>query len=114
MLDIWSIGCIFAEMLNKHALFPGDSEIDQMFRIFRTLGTPDETGILFILVDFILLYLLIVVITLSCNWSMAWCDWFTWLQVKLSPVEATRFISNNTQYNAWWVRFVNGTISSHI
>jgi hypothetical protein len=23
-------------------LFPGDSEIDQLFRIFRTLGTPDE------------------------------------------------------------------------
>ena len=28
--------------LNKRALFPGDSEIDQLFRIFRTLGTPDE------------------------------------------------------------------------
>ncbi|RWS09185.1 cyclin-dependent kinase 2-like protein, partial [Dinothrombium tinctorium] len=26
----------------KRALFPGDSEIDQLFRIFRTLGTPDE------------------------------------------------------------------------
>lgn len=24
-------------------MFPGDSEIDQLFRIFRTLGTPDET-----------------------------------------------------------------------
>lgn len=43
-VDLWSIGCIFAEMITKHALFPGDSEIDQMFRIFRTLGTPDETG----------------------------------------------------------------------
>ncbi|NXY85823.1 CDK2 kinase, partial [Alcedo cyanopectus] len=26
------------------ALFPGDSEIDQLFRIFRTLGTPDEAA----------------------------------------------------------------------
>ncbi|KAF3856505.1 hypothetical protein F7725_017228 [Dissostichus mawsoni] len=42
-VDIWSLGCIFAEMLTKRALFPGDSEIDQLFRIFRTLGTPDET-----------------------------------------------------------------------
>lgn len=25
-------------------MFPGDSEIDQLFRIFRTLGTPDETA----------------------------------------------------------------------
>ena len=43
-VDVWSLGCIFAEMLTKHPLFPGDSEIDQLFRIFRTLGTPDETS----------------------------------------------------------------------
>ncbi|CAG2180740.1 unnamed protein product [Oppiella nova] len=41
-VDIWSIGCIFAEMANKNPLFHGDSEIDQLFRIFRTLGTPVE------------------------------------------------------------------------
>uniref|UniRef100_A0A0B7AWF9 Protein kinase domain-containing protein n=1 Tax=Arion vulgaris TaxID=1028688 RepID=A0A0B7AWF9_9EUPU len=40
--DIWSIGCIFAEMLTKRPLFHGDSEIDQLFRIFRTLTTPTE------------------------------------------------------------------------
>lgn len=28
--------------MTRRALFPGDSEIDQLFRIFRTLGTPDE------------------------------------------------------------------------
>nr|CAH0110540.1 unnamed protein product [Daphnia galeata] len=43
-VDIWSVGCIYAEMLKgRTALFPGDSEIDQLFRIFRTMGTPDET-----------------------------------------------------------------------
>ncbi|XP_050324085.1 cyclin-dependent kinase 2 isoform X2 [Bactrocera neohumeralis] len=41
-MDIWSLGCIFAEMIMKRSLFPGDSEIDQLYRIFRTLGTPDE------------------------------------------------------------------------
>jgi len=41
-LDMWSAGCIFAEMVTKRPLFPGDSEIDQIFRIFRTLGTPGE------------------------------------------------------------------------
>lgn len=40
-IDLWSIGCIFAEMSNKKPLFSGDSEIDQLYRIFRTLGTPD-------------------------------------------------------------------------
>ncbi|XP_067908553.1 cyclin-dependent kinase 1 [Heterodontus francisci] len=41
-LDIWSIGTIFAEMATKRPLFHGDSEIDQLFRIFRTLGTPNN------------------------------------------------------------------------
>ncbi|XP_072030391.1 cyclin-dependent kinase 2-like [Amphiura filiformis] len=41
-VDVWSLGCIFAEMITKRALFPGDSEIDQLFRVFRTLGTPDD------------------------------------------------------------------------
>lgn len=41
-VDQWSIGCIFAEMVTKRPLFHGDSEIDQLFRIFRILGTPTE------------------------------------------------------------------------
>ncbi|KAI6214243.1 hypothetical protein M3Y94_00244800 [Aphelenchoides besseyi] len=40
-LDVWSIGCIFAEMARNVPLFQGDSEIDQLFRIFRIMGTPD-------------------------------------------------------------------------
>jgi len=41
-VDLWSAGCIFAEMLVKKPLFPGDSEIDQIFKIFRQMGTPTE------------------------------------------------------------------------
>jgi serine/threonine protein kinase len=41
-VDVWSIGCIFAEMVTRQPLFPGDSEIDQLFRIFRMLGTPNQ------------------------------------------------------------------------
>eukprot|EP01112_Ceratiomyxa_fruticulosa_P001028 TRINITY_DN10_c0_g1_i1.p1 TRINITY_DN10_c0_g1~~TRINITY_DN10_c0_g1_i1.p1 ORF type:complete len:302 (+),score=58.38 TRINITY_DN10_c0_g1_i1:211-1116(+) len=43
-MDIWSVGCIFAELLTRDPLFPGDSEIDQLYRIFRALGTPDENS----------------------------------------------------------------------
>ena len=32
----------FSFQVTRRALFPGDSEIDQLFRIFRTLGTPTE------------------------------------------------------------------------
>mmetsp|Transcript_5092 Transcript_5092/g.15237 ORF Transcript_5092/g.15237 Transcript_5092/m.15237 type:complete len:308 (+) Transcript_5092:260-1183(+) len=39
-VDIWSIGCIFAEMVTRQPLFPGDSEIDELYKIFRALGTP--------------------------------------------------------------------------
>ncbi|TPX12757.1 uncharacterized protein E0L32_000934 [Thyridium curvatum] len=41
-VDMWSVGCIFAEMCTRKPLFPGDSEIDEIFKIFRLLGTPTE------------------------------------------------------------------------
>ena len=42
-VDIWSIGCILAEMVNGIPLFTGTSEETQLDTIFRHLGTPDET-----------------------------------------------------------------------
>merc|ERR1711934_745950 len=42
-VDMWSVGCIFAELVTKQPLFPGDSEIDELYRIFRVCGTPTET-----------------------------------------------------------------------
>ncbi|KAG8488011.1 hypothetical protein CXB51_018321 [Gossypium anomalum] len=41
-VDMWSVGCIMAEMLAKQPLFKGTSEIDQLHKIFDTLGTPNE------------------------------------------------------------------------
>jgi serine/threonine protein kinase len=40
--DLWSIGAIIAEMSNKRPLFPGDSEIDEIYKIFRMFGTPTD------------------------------------------------------------------------
>ena len=42
-VDMWSVGCIFAEMLQGKVLFPGTSQIDQLHAIFRFKGTPNET-----------------------------------------------------------------------
>jgi serine/threonine protein kinase len=38
-VDMWSVGCIFAEMCTRKPLFPGDSEIDEIFKIFRFVDT---------------------------------------------------------------------------
>nr|XP_061803480.1 cyclin-dependent kinase 11B-like isoform X9 [Nerophis lumbriciformis] len=41
-VDMWSVGCIFGELLTQKPLFPGKSEIDQINKIFKDLGTPSE------------------------------------------------------------------------
>lgn len=41
-VDIWSVGCVFAELLLHKALFKGKSEIDQLNQIFKELGTPND------------------------------------------------------------------------
>lgn len=42
-VDMWSIGCIFAEMISGNPLFTGTSEKSQLDTIFRHLGTPNES-----------------------------------------------------------------------
>lgn len=39
-VDIWSIGCIFSEMIRGHVMFPGTDHIDQWNKIVELLGTP--------------------------------------------------------------------------
>ena len=40
-VDIWALGCIMAELYNLKPLFPGQSEFDQIEKMFQILGTPD-------------------------------------------------------------------------
>jgi cell division cycle 2-like protein len=41
-VDMWSIGCIFGELLSKEPLFPGKNEVDQLSQIFTLCGLPTE------------------------------------------------------------------------
>lgn len=37
---MWATGCVFAEMLRGESLFPGNTDIEQLALVVRTLGTP--------------------------------------------------------------------------
>ncbi|KAA8572494.1 hypothetical protein EYC84_003112 [Monilinia fructicola] len=39
---MWSVGCIFGELLSNDALLPGKNEVDQLSKIFELLGLPTE------------------------------------------------------------------------
>jgi len=41
-VDIWSVGCILAELLNRKPLFRGENYVSQLDKIFRVIGTPEE------------------------------------------------------------------------
>jgi serine/threonine protein kinase len=41
-VDVWSVGCIIAEMANMVEFVKGDSEIDQLHLIFKAFGTPND------------------------------------------------------------------------
>ncbi|EPQ30760.1 uncharacterized protein PFL1_01661 [Pseudozyma flocculosa PF-1] len=41
-VDMWSVGCIFAELMLRTPYLPGESDLEQLTTIFRALGTPTE------------------------------------------------------------------------
>lgn len=42
LVDVWSVGCIMAELLSGTILFPGDNQLDQLHKIFEIMGTPNK------------------------------------------------------------------------
>ncbi|CAO1630445.1 unnamed protein product [Parajaminaea phylloscopi] len=44
-IDIWSTGCVMAELMQGQPLFPGESGIDQLVEIIKVLGTPSREQI---------------------------------------------------------------------
>lgn len=41
-IDLWAIGCIASELYTFRPIFPGSSEVDQLFKICSIMGTPDK------------------------------------------------------------------------
>eukprot|EP01104_Vermistella_antarctica_P010524 TRINITY_DN2817_c0_g1_i1.p1 TRINITY_DN2817_c0_g1~~TRINITY_DN2817_c0_g1_i1.p1 ORF type:complete len:343 (-),score=59.47 TRINITY_DN2817_c0_g1_i1:137-1165(-) len=41
-VDMWAVGCIFAELMLRTAYLPGESDLDQLGKMFAALGTPTE------------------------------------------------------------------------
>jgi mitogen-activated protein kinase 1/3 len=50
-VDLWSVGCIHAELLTRKPLFPGEHAVDMLRRIARTLGFSPETDLSWLPVD---------------------------------------------------------------
>ncbi|XP_048517024.1 glycogen synthase kinase-3 beta isoform X3 [Dendroctonus ponderosae] len=44
-IDVWSAGCVLAELLLGQPIFPGDSGVDQLVEIIKVLGTPTKDQI---------------------------------------------------------------------
>ena len=44
-IDIWSLGCVFAELILLEPLFPGENSVDQLVEIMKVLGTPTSADI---------------------------------------------------------------------
>lgn len=71
-IDMWSVGCIFAELMLRVPYFAGDSDIDQLGKIFAALGTPTEANwpgefiVVVVIKDFICLLLVLLLIS-SCS-----------------------------------------------
>ncbi|KAL9244347.1 hypothetical protein vseg_018133 [Gypsophila vaccaria] len=47
-IDVWSVGCIYMELMNRRPLFPGKDHVNQMRLLTELLGTPTESELQFL------------------------------------------------------------------
>src|SRR5271155_2791379 len=41
-VDMWGVGCVFAEMMRRKPLIEGQNDVDQLYRIFKLCGSPTQ------------------------------------------------------------------------
>ncbi|KAL3652726.1 Mitogen-activated protein kinase 4 [Castilleja foliolosa] len=51
-IDVWSVGCILAEIMTREPIFPGKDYVHQLKLITELIGTPDETSLKFLRSDY--------------------------------------------------------------
>eukprot|EP01016_Furgasonia_blochmanni_P044493 TRINITY_DN617_c0_g4_i4.p1 TRINITY_DN617_c0_g4~~TRINITY_DN617_c0_g4_i4.p1 ORF type:complete len:369 (-),score=30.89 TRINITY_DN617_c0_g4_i4:262-1368(-) len=56
-IDVWSVGCIFGELLTRTIIFPGKDPLDQLHHILAILGTPSNEEMKFIKSEMALRYI---------------------------------------------------------
>lgn len=76
-IDIWAVGCIMAELYTLRPLFPGSSEIDEIFKVCSVLGTPSKV----------------------CKTCWVRCSWRWACHVKID-------LFSKMTYSAIWFKFI--------
>lgn len=79
-VDVWAIGCLVTEMLTGEPLFPGDSDIDQLYHIVKCQGKVILTSVCKIPTKS-------NTVTIMLSVAKAW--------VKDSGFQNTKFLINN-------------------
>ncbi|KAG0488301.1 hypothetical protein HPP92_007112 [Vanilla planifolia] len=87
-IDMWSVGCVLAELLLGQPLFPGESGVDQLVEIIKVLGTPTREEIKFMNPNYTEFKFPQIK---ACPLSKLFC--------KRMPSEAVDFISKLLQYS---------------
>lgn len=87
-IDVWSVGCVIAELMLGQPIFPGESGVDQLVEIIKILGTPTRDQILAMNPDY-------------KEYRFPQIKPMPWEKVFRSrtPKEAIDFVSRLLQYN---------------
>ncbi|KAL4063110.1 kinase-like protein [Scleroderma citrinum] len=112
-IDVWSIGCIFGELLIGRPLFKGKDYVDQLNKIFDVLGTPEESVIQRIGSDKAQAYVrslpVIETVPLKCLLPAADLQAIDLLQKMLSFDPQSRITVHDALYHPWLATYHDET-----